>query len=306
MIDVAMASLAVRHRETNHFNHANPHEVYLANVGDGVGIAIFGLLQAFRYPLECTMGYLVLSNGTPVGYGGASLLFRQANTGVNIFDEYRGSEAAFLWVQVMRVFHHLVGCTRFIANPYQFGADNDEALKSGAFRFYYRLGYRPVLRQIRELARRDPASRDLGTLRRLTSCDMHLTLPGARQSELFDECWLETSSLLATEVLSAAGGRTRKAAANRVSTRLAKDIGIRSFRRWSAAERVAFKRIAPIVAIVDPEEWTTTAKRSLRDLVRAKGGTCEVEYARRLCQHEPLLAALRRACRHRDAESPTD
>ena len=33
MIDVAMASLAVRHRETYHFNHASPHDVYLADVG---------------------------------------------------------------------------------------------------------------------------------------------------------------------------------------------------------------------------------------------------------------------------------
>ena len=155
MIDVAMASLAVRHRETFHFNHANPREVYLADVGEGVSIAIFGLLNRHRYPLECTMGYLIVSNGTPVGYGGASLLFLQANTGVNIFDEYRGSEAAFLWVQVMRVFHHIAGCTRYIANAYQFGADNDEALQSNAFWFYYRLGYRPVSRNIRELASRE-------------------------------------------------------------------------------------------------------------------------------------------------------
>jgi len=35
LVDVAMASLAARHRETNHFNHANPDEVYLADVGEG-------------------------------------------------------------------------------------------------------------------------------------------------------------------------------------------------------------------------------------------------------------------------------
>ena len=55
------------------------------------------------------MGYLVLSNGVPVGYGGASALYRQVNTGINIFDEYRGSEAAFFWVQVMRVYRQLTG-----------------------------------------------------------------------------------------------------------------------------------------------------------------------------------------------------
>ena len=68
-------------------------------------------------------------------------MFRQVNTGINIFDEYRGSEASYLWVQVMRVYHALAGCTRFIANPYQFGGGNSEALKSGAFWFYRRLGF---------------------------------------------------------------------------------------------------------------------------------------------------------------------
>jgi hypothetical protein len=121
----------------------------------------------------------------------------------------------------MRVYHHLVGCTRFIANPYQFGSENTEALRSGAFWFYHRLGYRPVLPAIRQLAqresmrmRRDKTYRsDLGTLRRLACCDMHLTLPGARASDLFEERWIETSSMLATKELAAAGGSTREESA---------------------------------------------------------------------------------------------
>ena len=310
MIDVAMASLAVRHRETYHFNFASPSEVYLADVGEGIAIAIFGLQKRYRYPLECTMGYLILSNGVPIGYGGASSLFRQVNIGLNIFDEYRGSEAAFLWVQVMRAYHHVTGCTRFIANPYQFGADNDEALQSGAFWFYYRLGYRPVLRNIRELAIREFAKTrrsksyrsDIKILRRLVSCDMHLTLPGARQSDLFDERWFETSSMLATKGLAAAGGRTRKAAANRVADQLARDLGIRSFGSWSASERNAFKRIAPIVAAAKPGNWSTDARRSMRELLRAKGGDCEARYARLLGEHKPFLTALRKACRRAEFE----
>ena len=136
------------------------------------------------------MGYLVLANGVPVGYGGSSILFKQVNTGVNVFEEFRGSEASYLWVQVMRVYHSLVGCTRYIANPYQFGEGNREALRSGAFWFYYKLGYRPVVPEIRALAQSElkkkqmtPVHRaGIGTLRKLASCDMHLTLPGARQS----------------------------------------------------------------------------------------------------------------------------
>lgn len=310
MIDVAMASLAVRHRETFHFNYANPHEVYLADVGEGISIAIFGLQKRYRYPLECTMGYLILSNGVPIGYGGASILFKQNNIGINIFDEYRGSEAAFLWLQVMRAYHHITGCTRFIANAYQFGGGNDEALQSGAFWFYYRLGYRPVEQDVRNLAQREFAKirrnkryrSDIKTLRRLASCDMHLTLPGARQSDLFDERWFETSSMLATRALAAVGGRTRKAAAKRLAERLAKDIGVRSLDSWSASERNALERIAPIAAAADPENWSADAKRSMRELLRAKGGDYEAKYARLLSQHAPFLAALRKACRRADLD----
>ena len=305
MIGVAMASLATRHRETYHFNFANPDEVYLADVGQGVSVAVFGLLPSHRFPLECTMGYLILANGVPIGYGGSSILFKQVNTGVNIFDEYRGSEASYLWVQVMRVYHSLVGCTRYIANPYQFGEGNREALRSGAFWFYYQLGYRPVVPELRALAleevskkRGNPLYRTgVRTLAKLASCDMHLTLRGARQSELFDEEWIPISSQLATEVLSRAGGKTRRAAARRVMNSLAGDVGLRSLRSWSADEKRGLSALAPIVTAVAPAEWDRDTKRKLRKLLRAKGGKRELDYARHLCTNEQLLKSLQRVCR---------
>jgi len=308
LIDVAMTSLAVRHRETNHFNFANPKEVYLADVGEGVSIAVFGLQENHRYPLESTMGYLILSNGVPIGYGGASALFRQVNTGINIFDEYRGSEASFLWTQVMRAYYNLFGCTRFIIEAYQFGSENTDALKSGAFWFYYRLGYRPVLRTIRALAKREVTRMrrssdyrsDRNTLLRLASCDLHFTLPGARASDLFDERWLETSSRLATEILAAAGERTRAESADKVATNVARDLRIRSINTWSTSEKRGFWGLAPIVAATKPAGWSPDAKRSMRKLLRAKGGPFEAEYARLAGENVQFLSALQRRCRHAD------
>jgi hypothetical protein len=250
------------------------------------------------------MGYLILSNGVPIGYGGSSIVFRQVNTGINIFDEYRGSEASYLWVQVMRVYHALFGCTRFIANAHQFGGDNDEALKSGAFWFYYRLGYRPVLTAVRKLAQREAARirrnrtyrSDIKTLRRLGRCDMHLTLPGTRASDLFEERWIETSSMLATERLGESGGMTRNAAAKKVAASVARDLGLRSFEHWSVSERRAFRNIAPLVAAANPGNWTKEEKRSMRVLLRAKGADDERRYAQQLLRHDKFLISLRKAC----------
>lgn len=311
MIDVAMASLALRHRETWHFNHANPDEIYLADVGEGVSVALFGLLPAYRFPLECTMGYLVLANGAPVGYGGSSILFRQVNTGVNVFDEYRGSEAAFIWIQVMRVYHHLAGCTRYIANAYQFGADNDEALQSGAFWFYYRLGYRPVDASVRRLAasewqrvRADRRYRSsLSILRRLASCDMHLTLPGARASDLFDERWIETSSLLATRELAKARGKSRAASARWLAQQVARDVGVEDIESWTRQQRRALELIAPFVAATEPRSWPARARRAFRDVLASKGAADEIGFARRMGRHDVFLQALRTRCRAAERKS---
>lgn len=305
MIDVAMASLAVRHRETYHFNHANPRDVHATDVGGGVSIALFGLLPEHRFPLECTMGFLILANGVPVGYGGSSILFRQVNTGINIFEEYRGSEAAFLWIQVMRVYHQCTGCTRFIANPYQFGAGNDEALQSGAFWFYYRLGYRPVDHDVRRLAsdewhrlRDDPDHRSrLRTLRKLASCDMHFTLPGARASELFDERWIETSSLLATRELTAAGNGSRAASARRLAADLLSDLGPGTTSALSPEQRRGAEFLAPFVAAARPRDWTARERRSAREILLAKGADSELDFARLMGEHDVFLQALRKRCR---------
>ena len=295
----------MRHRETNHFNYANPAEVWLADVGRGVQIAATGLSPEHRYPLECTMGFLILSNGAPIGYGGSSLLYRQANTGINIFEEYRGSEAAWLWVQVMRVFHALSGCSRFIANPYQFGSENTEALKSGAFWFYYRLGYRPVDGGVRKLARGEFVKVEkkkgyrtpVDVLRKLAVCDMHLTLPGARQADFFDEDWIELSSLLATRQLARTGHRSRRKAQDALAHSLAGDLGIDSMADWSQEERRWFVRLCPVVSALNPSTWPATDRRSLADLMRAKGGALERDFVTRFGKHERLFDALKRACR---------
>jgi hypothetical protein len=250
------------------------------------------------------MGFLILSNGAPIGYGGASVLFRQVNTGINIFDEYRGSEAAWLWVQVMRVFHSLTGCTRYIANPYQFGSENSEALRSGAFWFYYRLGYRPVERETRDLAKREfeklQANRrfrtPLATLRKLAACDMHLTLPGARRGEFFDEEMIETSALMVSRQLAMTGELSRRKGRRQLGQRLAGELQIDALKDWSADEHEWFMRLCPLIAATDPASWPARERIALTKMLRAKGGTLELNYARHARKNSRFFAALRQSC----------
>ena len=305
-VNVAMAALAVRHRETYHFNHANPEEVYEADVGEGVKIFVYGLLPQYRFSLETTMGYLIVANGIPIGYGGASAIFRQANTGINVFDEFRGSEAAHLWVQVLRTFHHLFGCKCFVVNPYQIGADNKEALHSGAFWFYYRLGFRPAVKEVARLATSESTKfktkkdyrTDIKTLKQLTQCDMHLRLIGWKKSDFFEENWLEICAATATDTLGKQKAVTRTAAARETAIRLVRLLGQKSYRHWPKNEQRALLQQAPVMnSLPDLGKWTKVERTHLLKLMRAKGSKRERDYIKMMNKNDCLRRSLSRYCR---------
>ncbi len=301
LIDIAIAALATVHRETDHFDFANPDEVYLADVGDGIHVAVTGLLPEHRFPLECTMGYLILANGVPVGYGGGSAMFYQVNTGINIFPEYRAAESAHLWVQVLRVFHQLLGCNRFIANPYQIGGDNDEALNSGAFWFYYRLGFRPADQETKKVARAEWKKLSTGngvrtskaTLKLLSSSDLELLLPGATTDQLIKEPWLQEISRSTTQVLAKQHCDSHTQALRRCADKLSHTLCIPDRRSWSKAERHWFIHLSPLITALQPEAWTQKQKRLTANLVRSKGSPHELAFAKKLRKNDFLLRKLR-------------
>ena len=195
---VARAALAARCREVNAMTDPNRDEIYWCDLGEGVALAVIGIARDQRLTLETNTGYLLFANGVPIGYGGVTPLFRQANTGINIFDPFRGAEAAYLWTQMLRAFHTLYGSRRFVINAYQFGAGNAEAIQSGAFWFYYRLGFRPAQMRVRTLAAREAKRMasdrryrsDVRTLKALATGDLYLDLPGFDPDDFFDEALL--------------------------------------------------------------------------------------------------------------------
>lgn len=311
VIDIAIAALAVRQREVYSMNRANPEEVWHAPLGEGVDLAVFGVLPDARPVLEGNFGYMLFANGAPIGYGGISPLFVQGNTGINIFPEYRKSEAAFLFVQTLRAFHTLFDCRHFIANPYQFGEGNSEAIGSGAFWFYYRLGFRPTDPTIRHLAEREAellrndrrhrtAAR---TLRQLAQGDLVLSLPGADSREIFSERWLTTLARGAAEkIRDRAAGHPHSASRETVIHEIARDVSRRLQFGPPPAEpavaRRAYQQLAIYVAMVAGiERWPAPSRRSLAELLRDKGAADERSYCRRLARHARFREALAAWCR---------
>ena len=301
MIDVARAALAVRCREVVSINYANPNEVHYCDLGEGAALAVIGAAPAYRMSVEANYGYLLLSNGVPIGYGGVTALYRQANTGINIFDPFRGSEAAFLWTEMLRAFQTLFGVRRFIVNGYQFGDGNPEAIKSGAYWFYYRLGFRPSApaqqkRAAREAARlaKAPAQRSTAaTLKALAQGDLVLDLPGFDDGDHFDEALLPSLGASAAQVLAAEPVASRKTAEQQVAAKLAAALGVRSMKNWPVSEQQAFAMLAPAVSIVPKlSNWTKTERRALVAMMRAKGHAEESAFARAMAAHPRFFQSL--------------
>jgi hypothetical protein len=287
-IDVARSALAARCREVHAMNYANPDEVHLAELGDGVQLVVIGVLPSHRLLLEANYGYMLLANGVPIGYGGVSPLFRQANTGINVFDAFRGSEAAFVWAQTLRAFRSLFGVRRFIVNGYQFGAGNSEAIGSGAYWFYYRLGFRPAASESRRLAerearrlRREGGRSSTATLHRLARGDLHFDLPDWDPADVFDESALDRVGTALARRLAGVPVWSRMQAAG-VLAREVREVVRADPGRWSRDEQVAFQRLAPVAALLPAlASWPAAERRALAALLRAKGAVAEQDFARR-------------------------
>jgi len=308
VIDVARAALATRCRDVYAFAHANPCEVWTAPLGLGVVLAILGVVPDDRLSLESNYGYLLLSNGVPVGYGGVTPLFHQANTGINIFAPFRGSEAAFLWQQMLRAFHALFGVTRFVVDAVQFGEDNEEAIASGAYWFYWRMGFRPPDRALRARAEREAArlsrSRHLkssaATLRALAHGTMQLVLPEGASYPFFDESWLSRCSKGVAHLLAQTSRHHHEQAAASITNDVANLLGVSPHTfatEFTQNERDAFTRLAPVVQLCGTAASASAdARQSLVELMRAKGGDAEHAYVWLASKHPTFFRTVYDYC----------
>ena len=184
LLDAGRAMLASLGRETDAISAAAAEGIEYHALGRGVAIALYTMVPDRRLPLDSHVGFMLFRNAVPIGYGGGWPFLGTAKIGVNIFAPFRGGESAYLFCQVLRVYCQRFGVDHFVAEPSQFGGGNREGLTSGAFWFYYRLGFRPVVSTLAALAareferiRRVPGYRaPLAVLRRFTRSDIELRI----------------------------------------------------------------------------------------------------------------------------------
>ena len=139
-------------RETDPITYMKEDTLRLYHLERGVSVALYGMEPERQLPMESYIGYTMFKNGYPAAYAGGWVFGWRSDYGLNIFDQFRGGESAYMVAQVLRVYRQLFNINYFIVEPTQFGLDSYEGIATGVFWFYYKLGFRPVDQKLRQLA----------------------------------------------------------------------------------------------------------------------------------------------------------
>src|SRR5438270_1993547 len=238
---------------------------------------------------------LIFKNGVPCGYAESLALFERTEVGLNVFYTFRDGESAWVFARVLQLFRQTLGARVFSIEPYQLGFQNEEGIDSGAFWFYRKLGFRPVLARIEELAareeRRIAARRDYRTpartLRKLALGHVLFATPSAARGD-WDDFHVRNLTLAVARRMSRLhdgdADEARRASVAEVSDAL----GINPS-RWNEDERRALENFSLLLALVpDLPRWTEEEKNSLARVIRAKAGADELAYLRLLRKHQRL------------------
>jgi len=283
-----LASLA---RETDPVTFANEEELKLFRPGRGVQIVLLGMKTDRRYSLDSYIGYFVFKNGIALAYGGGWLFGERCQFGINILPPFRGGESAWICCRLLNVYHRYLGAKRFVVKPEQFGKNNPEALYSGAFWFYYKLGFTPEEKYLKTAARKEWKKKSgnpdyrtpVSILMKLSVANMHLDL-SKRPVPLFDASLV---SEWITRYINNEFKGDRTLALKTCMKKTREDLGIRSFSKWDRGEKEAFNTWSLVAqSLLHIPEWDKEEKKQFTTLVRLKGKPGEQQFIRALQQHK--------------------
>jgi hypothetical protein len=300
LIELAQNAMVTRARDLDVFAHGDPRDVRVLTCEGGLQFVAIGFRPERRLLLEAVYGFLTLQNDVPIGYVLNSALFGSAEIAFNVFDAFRGAEAAHVYGWVLSSVRHLFGVDTFTIYPYQLGHENEEGIASGAWWFYQRLGFRPrhaptLALMRRELARQRarPGYRSSATiLRRLARENLYWSL-GRDREDVIGRLPLAELAAPGAALLARRAGSRGAEGERELAREAATRFGLASLRGWSADERLLLRRWAPLLlALPGVERWSPAVRRAALEVVRAKGGRRESDFVRLLDRHGPLRGAL--------------
>jgi len=253
-----LGNSAMRYRELYGFTHPDAVRVFRADAGRGVQIVFFGVPPEWRLPVRAYHAGVFFKNGVPAGYVEVLSLSERAEVGFNLYYTFREGESAWIYARLLRLFRQVLGVTCFSVDPYQVGWENDEAIDSGAFWFYRKLGFRPLDPQVARLVAREESR-----LRRA---------PGYRSSRA-----ILTKLARSYMLYDGAGSGSHDWDEFRV-----RNLALRC--TAMGADRDVLRQIA--------KGWNREERIAMEAIVRAKNGPDERRYLRLMQRHRRLRETL--------------
>jgi hypothetical protein len=286
-IELSLAALCSRNLEIYPLIYANPGDVTVVDCRRGLQVVLAGMQPEFRSVPESLLFFLILKNGVPIAYGPASIFLGCCEMGINLFPEFRAGEIRYIYAQFMRALYHLAHVRYFFITSYGMGVGNPQALKSGAFWFYRKMGFKASNPDVEALAReeeetmmRSPGYRcSMRTLRRLSPTEAYFDLSAGRVRPIdFGRLGLAASR----HITERYGGIRSRARAGCART-LVRRLGIGDYASWRSGEKMAMRQLAPVLdTFPHLERWPQRDKTFLAAVIKAKGASSEFGYMRRL------------------------
>src|SRR5579863_1001199 len=297
--------MLVRYRELYGTTLADPRSVVRAEVGRGVVIYLWNLPPERRLPLRAYVAGFTVKNGVPINYIEAIGLCEWIEVGFNTFYTYRQGETAWVYAQALRCLRAFTGAKTISVYPYQIGQNNDEALDSGAFWFYRKLGFRSGDAALETLARKeelkiaeDPGYR---TPRRILKqlAEAHLfydveraagtPTPGSWDTFSTRNIAFRVNRRMAREFAGDVG-RICTESVTAVTRMLRIDT-----KRWSPWERHSLENWSMVLAMTPSlPRWSSAEKHDLVKMIRSQAGNDEMDYLRRTQSHPRFREELLR------------
>lgn len=300
LIDLANSCMVPRHRDLLVFLGADPRDVRMIDFGDGLQLACMGARPERRLMLESVYGFLTLMNGVPIGYVLCSAFFNSAEVAYNVFETYRGAGAAEVYGRILGAVSQLFDADSIAVDPYQMGHGNREGQESGAWWFYYKLGFRPHDADIKALVREelarmkdDPGYRTSpARIHELASEYMFLHLDG-RRDDVLGHISLGSIGLHVSAYLGGRFGADREHGLDVCAREAAILLELGRRTALTPGQRVVWRRWAPLVlTLAGVTRWTSELRVALRDIILAKGGRREADFVPLFDRHRRLREAL--------------
>jgi hypothetical protein len=301
VMDLIREIMLVRYRELYGTTLGDPASVVEARPGRGTQIFLWGLPPGRRLRLRAYLAGFTLKNGVPINYIEGISLFEWMEVGFNTFYAHRDGESAWHYAQALRLLSQLHRVRCISVYPYQLGERNEEAIASGAFWFYRKLGFRPGRPEVRRLLAREedkiaarPGYRTpAAMLRKLAAGHVFYELPGAEVGA-WDRFRVRNLGFRVNRYMAARFAGDPEKMRRALTARLARTLGVNAS-GLSQAERAALEDFAAVLALVpDFPRWSADERKKLAVIIHAKAGAEEARYVRLLQSHPRLRSAILR------------